>query len=82
MDPVIDDRNHVSFALKACLCCHIAADLKQLALRYCKLIVPAQIAQIKSASAMTQSFGEQLMIPSDGLALKQMLFGVPQGLNS
>ena len=45
MDAMIDNGNHAALALKACLGRDVAADLKQFALRYFKLVASAQLRQ-------------------------------------
>jgi hypothetical protein len=54
MKALIDDGNHDAFALKAGLRRDVAANLKQVTLRYFKLIAPSQLTEVELAPAVTQ----------------------------
>ncbi len=76
MRAVIHDRHHAPLALKACLGRYVAAYLKQLALRYLKLIAPTQIAKVELSPSVAQGLRHQLVIFRNRLALKEMLLSV------
>jgi hypothetical protein len=70
MDAVIDDRHHAPLAFKTCLGRYIAADLKEFALSYFKLVASAQLREIELAPAMTQGLRHQFVILGDSLPLE------------
>jgi hypothetical protein len=70
MNALIDDGNHAALALKARLGCDVAADLKEFALGYFKLVASAQLREIELAPAMTQGLRHQFVILGDSLPLE------------